>query len=202
MPTNSSTSLNVTRRILLVEPEGEFENSLFAKLSAQNLRPANALTSTRGLLAAIEQTEPEVLIFSLDALDDEVLQSLMLVKENTPLPVLVFAQKHSKEMVRLVVNAGVNAYIVDDVEPSRIPVIIDLAEARFVQEREVYLELTKTKAKLVERKVIEKAKGIIMLQKKISEDQAYAQLRRSAMNQGRPIADLAKSVVSVFDQRI
>jgi len=191
----------ISPRILLLERISDDQNSCEKKLKSHGIEPVRVLNSEHGLLAAIEFVNPDVLILSIECLDHASLENLILIKNNAPLPVVIFARKHAAEMVKTVVDAGVSSYIVDDVEAHRIPIILELAQARFAQEQALNLELVQTKEKLLERKVIEKAKGILMAQSKLSEDQAYVQLRKSAMNQGRPMADLAKSVISVFEQR-
>ena len=92
-----------------------------------------------------------------------------------------------------------SSYVVDDAQVHRLPVIIDLAIARFEKMNGISAELEQTKEKLSERKIIERAKGIIMQQKNLTEDEAYVQMRKSAMNKGQSIAELSRHIISVFD---
>ena len=200
MANNQVLNLEKEARILLIETQASVEGSLFQKLSEQNIEPLLVVNQIESLVELIATLEPAILFFSVDTVDDKLVQCLSEVNDNSPLPTAVFAHHHCSELLQSLVSSGVNSYIVDDIASERIPVIINLVETRFSQEQKFRCELAQTRAKLSERKVIEKAKGLIMAQKKISEEQAYAQLRKSAMNQCRPMVDLAKSVISVFEQ--
>jgi len=177
--------------ILLVETvSARPDNQLEAKLSSQNTKLVDVLDTATNLVEKVELHEPSVLVLSVDFLDASMLDQLIKVKETCPLAVTVFAKQHAPEVLKMVVNAGVSSYVVDDVQPHRLPIIIDLAIARFEQMNSLSCELEQTKEKLNERKIIERAKGIIMQQKHLTEDEAYVQMRKSAMNQGQSMAEL------------
>jgi len=144
-------------------------------------------------------TKPDVLILSVDFLDAITLDQLSKIHNLHPLPIVVFADQNVPEVLELVVSIGVNSYVIDQIKPHRLPNIIDLAIERFKQAQNLKQELNSVKEKLSERKLIEKAKGILMQQKNLSEDQAYKQMRRSAMDQGKPMVELSKQVISVFE---
>ncbi len=112
--------------------------------------------------------------------------------------IVVIACSHTLA-VSDIVAAGVHAYLDEPVRPDKLPLIASLADARFKMWRSLSSELKLSQQKLSERKLIEKAKGVLMEQKKISEQQAYDQLRRTAMNQGQTMAVLASRIVSVVE---
>lgn len=189
-----------TQKILLIEtPEAKSDNQLHSKLVSQNAELVDALESATDLVNKVESSKPDVLVLSVDFLDAVMLDQLIKVKETCPLAVTVFAKQHAPEVLKTVISAGVSSYVVDDVQPHRLPIIIDLAAERFSQMNNLSTELEQTKEKLNERKVIERAKGILMQQKHLTEDEAYVQMRKSAMNQGESMAELARRVISVFD---
>jgi response regulator NasT len=99
-------------------------------------------------------------------------------------------------MIADAINAGVSAYVVDGLNPARVKPVLDVAVARFNQFQALNDELGRAKASLAERKIIERAKGILMQQKKLSEEEAYRALRRAAMEQNRRIAEVAEYLVS------
>ena len=199
MASNQVSIIEPIRRILLVERRPSFEDSLLKKLNQQAMDPVLVTNDLESLVDSINKVEATILVFSLDIADEELVQCLSDVQKASPLPIVLFAKRHADNLLQSLISSGVNSYIVDDIAAQRLPVIINLTETRFFQEQQVRGELNEVRAKLDERKVIEKAKGLIMAQKRISEDQAYTELRKSAMNQCRPIADLAKSVISVFE---
>ncbi len=147
----------------------------------------------------VAETAPDILVVCVDALSAPVLEQLAEIHTKTPLPVIVFAETNVLEVVQTVVAAGVSSYVVGHVEDSRLPVTLNLAVERFKQINSLNTELAQVKERLSERKIIEKAKGIIMKQKHLSEDQAYAQMRSTAMNQGQSMAELGRRIVSVFE---
>lgn len=199
MATNQASNLESTRRILLVETQSKSNYLFCEKLIQQEIEPFLVTNDLDTVLDVIEKIEATTLIFAVDVVDQELVRCISEINAVSPLPIAVFAKHHSAELLQALIVSGVNSYIVDDIAAQRLPVIVNLVETRFAHEQKIRHELIDTREKLAERKVIEKAKGLIMTQKKISEDQAYTQLRKSAMNQCRPMADLAKSVISVFE---
>jgi response regulator NasT len=187
------------RRLLLVEPATSSSVSMLEKLAVLDhfqIEKANRLES---IPAIVDASQPEMLILSVNALTDIDLDPVIWLNINNPIPVVVFAHQNSPCAVKSVVAAGVCTYIVDNVAPQRLPVILDLAFERFSQMQSVSNELLQTKKKLSERKLIERAKGIIMRQKNFTEEQAYMELRKSAMNQGKTMAELARKIIVAFD---
>ena len=200
---NMSNELSVqqwpTCRILLVEHASAKSTSMEQKLAFFDHYQTERIGCLESMPALVQASEPDLLILSVDALSNLDFSPLAWLKESNPIPVIVFAQKNSSSTAKSLVEAGISTYIVDDVLPIRLPVIIDFALERFSQIQTVNVELEQTKKKLSERKLIEKAKGLIMRQKNCSEDRAYIEMRKSAMDQGTTIAELSARIISVFD---
>lgn len=197
----SSLKVNTvfSKRILVVEPDHESDNSLYSKLCASGAEHLELLNSIKNLAARLTIIKADVLALSLEKIDQAVLSELISIKQNAALPVVIFASEYLPEMTKTVMSAGVSSYIVDDVACERIPVILDLAMERFTHIASLNKELVQAQQKLTDRKLVERAKGIIMQQKKISEDQAYKEIRTSAMNKGKTISDLSKQIISVYE---
>jgi len=168
----------------------------FAQLDSYQIERIGDIAIAPTLVAA---SEPDALVLSVESLTDAHLVPLIWLKDNHPLPIIVFAKENASSALKAVVSAGVSTYIVDDVSVERLPVILELAVERFAQMETVNSELNETKKKLAERKLIEKAKGIVMRQNNCSESQAYTLMRKSAMNQGKPLAELASDIIVLFD---
>lgn len=192
-------------RILIVEPNFEQPNSIYAKLSMYSndnelsTRKVEVLASTQNLAARVAVMNADVLVLSLDSIDDDSLNELITIKQESALAVVIFASQYRPDMTKKVMSAGVSSYIVDDVASERLPVILDLAIERFNHLESMNKELVHAQQQLSDRKLIEKAKGILMRQKGISEDQAYKQIRSSAMNKGCTMGVLSQKIISVFE---
>ena len=188
------------RNVVLIEPHAHDQQIRMAeKLRETQIKVCDESKSLDGLIEKVSALKPDILILAIPLLDHQMLVALESVNKANPLPVLVVADQHAKEPFEAIVGAGISSYVVDDVSAHRLPLIIELAIERFHQMHSLYLELNATKEKLSERKLIEKAKGILMEQKKLSEADAYAQMRSLAMNQGKTMRDLSSQIISVVE---
>ena len=187
-------------RTLLVETcSPKTGDGLQSRLPVDKLELLACLNTSDGLQEQVQRHVPDLLILSVDFLDAATLSQLIQLNETAPLPVVVFAARHAPEILNIVLSAEISLYTVGEVAAENLPIIPDMAVAQFARLENLRNELQQTTAKLAERKLIERAKGFIMKQKKLSEAQAYAQIRKSAMDQGKSMADLSKRIISVFE---
>ena len=128
-----------------------------------------------------------------------MLQDLTLACAPMDRPVAMFVDHSDAALTQAAIEAGVSAYVVDRLRPERIKPILDAAIARFHMMQRMRLELTETRRALEERKVIDRAKGILMRARGIDEDEAYGLLRKAAMDQGKKLADMAQALVMATD---
>jgi response regulator NasT len=151
--------------------------------------------------AALEQSvvelDPDVIVVSAEAPGAALFESLERLSHTRPKPVVMFAKDPRPETIRRSVACGVSAYVVDGWSPERLTAILEAATARFEAFSAMKRELARTRMKLSERKVVEKAKGIVMQQRGLTEEQAYSSLRKMAMDQGLPLAEVARRVIAV-----
>lgn len=188
------------RSVVLVEPSSQnIPTSMNEKLYSNGIKVSENLESLDGVVEKLSALAPDILVLSVPFLDRDTLESLKLISSTLPTPVLLVAQQHAPESFETIVGAGISSYIVDDISAHRLPLILELAIERFQQMRSLYDELDATKERLSERKLIEKAKGILMQQKNLSESDAYAQMRSLAMNQGKSMKDLSAQIISVVE---
>lgn len=192
-------SLKMTKIVLIETLAAQSDNQLQSKLFSKEVDLVDVAQTTSNLLERVQEHSPDVLVLSVDFLDAGMLDQLIKVNDTSPLPVAVFAKQSTTEVLKTAISAGVDSYVVDDVQEHRLTTIIDLAVLRFNKTHSLCEELEQTKEKLSERKLIERAKGIIMQQKHLTEEDAYVQMRKSAMNQGQSMAELSKRVISVFE---
>ena len=151
------------------------------------------------LLATLRSDNPDVVIVALDSPDRDVIEQLRTAGRETPRPVVMFVDRSDDTMMREAITAGVSAYVVDGLAANRVRTILDVAIARFHASEGLKRELDEVRASLAERKLIDRAKGILMERRGVTEDGAYQALRKMAMDQGQRMADAAKAVISVAD---
>jgi response regulator NasT len=151
------------------------------------------------LRPAVERIRPEVVILETHSPDRTLLDRLMTAMGSSPVPLVIFASDDSAETIEYAVQAGAAAYIVDGLEAARVPAILRVAVARFSAMNHLRSELNAAQQKLAERKFVERAKGLLMRARNLSEDEAYHTLRRMAMERNKRMGDVAKSVLEMAD---
>jgi two-component system, response regulator / RNA-binding antiterminator len=180
------------------------ENPLRAAILVDGLAEAGythviRIEETVSLLARIYSLDPDVILIDLENPSRDVLAQMFQVSRAVKRPIAMFVDQSDTAAIEAAVDAGVSAYIVDGLKKERIKSIIDLTVSRFNAFARLQEELDRTRSELSERKVIERAKGILMKAKNISEPDAYALLRKTAMNQNKKLADVAQSVVTAAE---
>jgi len=176
------------------------ENPVRAAILEDGLREAGHVNVTRienrtGLLACIYAIDPDVILIDLENPSRDELEQMFQMSRAVKRPVAMFVDQSDTASIQASVDAGVSAYIVGNLQKDRIKTILDLCISRFNAFSRLQDELDRTKSALEERKVIDRAKGILMKAKNISEEDAYALLRKTAMNEKKKIAEVAQSVI-------
>ncbi len=158
------------------------------------------IKETSVLLEQAERLRPAIIVVGVDVPDQVMLTNLAALNRSQPLPVVMFAEQDTPEVIAETVRAGVSACVVDDIQPGRFVSIITVAMARFEETQRLRNELEQAQNKLAERKVIDRAKGLLMQERDLSENDAYATLRKMAMNKGLTLAAVAKTVIDIFTE--
>jgi two-component system, response regulator / RNA-binding antiterminator len=122
-----------------------------------------------------------------------------MATQSTERAVALFVDQTDDDLTRAALNAGVSAYVVNGMQINRIKPVLETAITRFQIMRRMRSELTAAKQALEDRKTIDRAKGILMRQRTLSEDEAYKLLRKAAMDQGRKVIDVAQALVTAAD---
>ncbi|GGE44516.1 two-component system response regulator [Agaricicola taiwanensis] len=177
------------------------ENALRAAILVEGLRAAGhteieVIASTASLLRRLTEIDPDVIIIDLQNPSRDVLEQMFQVSRVVSRPVAMFVDQSDGDMIQAAVDAGVSAYIVDGLRMERVKPIVDMAVSRFNAFERLQRELDTAKSQLEERKIIERAKGILMKSRGLGEEEAYALMRQTAMNEKRRMADIARSVVT------
>ena len=147
----------------------------------------------------IAQLQPDMIIVDSESDARDVLEHIVIATRDARRPIVLFTDDQSTSSMDAAMAAGVSAYIVAGLQPARIKPVLDVALARFKREQVLLDELSETRQKLLERKVIERAKGLLMRRGDLTEEQAYARLRAMAMNKNLKLADVAQRIVDVED---
>lgn len=177
------------------------ENRIRAAIIEEGLRDAGydqvtVMGVMHGLARRIADLNPDVIVIDLENPNRDMLESMFQLSRAVQRPIAMFVDKSDEASIEAAVEAGVSAYIVDGLKQERVRPILKMAISRFNAFSRLNRELEETRGELENRKVIDRAKGLLMRSRGLSEDEAYALLRRTAMNQNRKIAEIAQSLVT------
>lgn len=180
------------------------ENAARAAIIEAGLREANfqrvtVLTTSLGLIEQVYRIDPDVILIDLENPSRDMLEQMFQVSRVAKRPIAMFVDQSDKRTIEEAIEAGVSAYVVDGLKKERVQSVLEMAMARFNAFEKMETELRAAKSALEDRKVIERAKGILMQKRGISEDDAYAHLRRTAMRQNKKLVDVAASLISAAD---
>jgi two-component system, response regulator / RNA-binding antiterminator len=157
------------------------------------------ISGISNLLARICAIDPDVILIDLENPSRDVLEQMFQVSRVVRRPVAMFVDQSDSAAIHASVDAGVSAYIVDGLKKERVRSILDLCISRFNAFSRLQAELAATKSALEDRKVIDRAKGILMNAKKMSEEGAHSLLRKTAMNENRKLVDIAQAVITAAE---
>jgi two-component system, response regulator / RNA-binding antiterminator len=157
------------------------------------------IEGTNNLLARVYAIDPDVILIDLANPSRDVLEQMFQVSRIVKRPIAMFVDQSDTASIQASVDAGVSAYIVDGLKKERMKHILDLCISRFNAFSRLQGELDLAKTALEDRKAIDRAKGILMKTKKLSEEQAYVLLRNTAMNEKKKIAEIAQSVITASE---
>jgi len=185
----------MTLRILLIDEDRNRAALLQDALVDSGYQVSSIISGDEHWHQRILTDSADIVLINMDSPDRDTFEYLSGLKESSPKPVVMFTNDDDRNIIQAAVKAGVSAYISDGFNASRLRPILDVAVARFTEFQAMREELENAKAKLSERKLIEKAKGILMQQKGMDEDTAYRTLRKLAMDRNLKIADIAEQLI-------
>jgi response regulator NasT len=191
--------MDTSLKIVIVD-----ESPIRAAILEDGLREAGfaqvvRIEETTNLLARVYALDPDVILIDLENPSRDVLEQMFQVSRIVKRPIAMFVDQSDTASIQASVDAGVSAYIVDGLKKERVKNILDLCISRFNAFARLQDELERTKTALEERKVIDRAKGILMKAKNLTEEDAYSLLRKTAMNEKKKIAEIAQSVITAAE---
>jgi len=175
-------------RVLVVDESDERAALLREALTVAGHEVVASLSSPLELLRAVETLLPDVIVIDTESPTRDVLEHVVIVSQSSPRPIVMFASDAGGVAIRDAVRAGVSAYVVDGMDSSRVNSIVEVACARFEEFQRLKIELAEANLKLSERKLVERAKGLLMQSRGLSEDDAYHALRKLAMAKKQRLA--------------
>jgi response regulator NasT len=185
-------------RILLVDQNAARAAILEEGLREAGLTDITIVRETQGLLRRIVDLDPDVIFIDLENPNRDVLEQMFQVSRSVRRPIAMFVDQADTETIRQAIESGVGAYVVDGLQKERVKTILDTAVSHFNTFNRLRDQLERANRQLEERKVIERAKGILMKERGLSEEDAYALLRTAAMNENRRVVDVARSIISAM----
>ncbi len=185
--------------ILVVEDNPEKASQITQALNAAGWSDVHALGQTARLDQAIKSRQPDIVLIDLANPDRDTLEHLSQVSDTKARAVAMFVDHTDPDLTQAALTAGVSAYVVDGLQMNRIRPVIETAIARFQIMKQMQSELDAAKRALEDRKTIDRAKGIVMRRRGLSEDEAYKLMRKTAMDQGRKVIDVAQALVTAAD---
>lgn len=188
-------------RVMLIDNEPERASLVCSALESQGYRVISQRASTTGLVAAVARDEPDIVIIDMESPDRDALENMSVLSQHAPRPIVFFAsQSGDSETIQAAIRAGVSAYVVDGLQANRVRAVVDVAIARFREFQTLREQLLETRTALEDRKLIERAKGLLMKQQGCDEEQAYSVLRKIAMDRSQRLATVAQDVINYFSQ--
>ena len=186
-------------RVLVVDDSDERAATLREGLVMAGHEVVASLFSPLELLQAVEDLQPDVIVIDTESPTRDVLEHVVIVSQSSPRPIVMFASDSGGDAIRDAVRAGVSAYVVDGLDTGRVNSIVEVACARFEQFQNLKAELAEANLKLSERKLVERAKGLLMQSRGMSEDDAYHALRKLAMSKKLRLGDVAQQVLDAAE---
>jgi len=186
-------------KVLIIDQDEIRTSVLKDGLAEAGLVQVVVINHVEGLMRRIVEIDPDVIFIDLENPNRDMLEHMLSVSRSVQRPVAMFVDRTDTSMTEAAIDAGISAYIVDGLKKQRVKSILDMTISRFNAVKRLREELEATKNELADRKIIDRAKGILMKMRGCTEDEAYKMLRKSAMDRNRKVAEIAESLVASAD---
>lgn len=186
-------------RIVILDDSGDRASVLEDGLREAGYADIEVMAPRGGFVARLERMAPDVVLMNLGSPSRDTLEDMLAVSRALARPIAMFVDSSDEAMIGAAIDAGVSAYVVDGLRKERVKPVLELAIRRFNAFARVEAERDEARLALAERKTIDAAKQILMRTRSVSEPEAYALLRKSAMNAGRRIVDVAQALITASD---
>jgi response regulator NasT len=184
-------------RLLVVDENPERSDVVLAGLKEAGHDVVATITKDDDLRRSIKVHQPDLIIIDLESPYRDYLEDLITINRENPRPIAMFVAQEDSTLITEAIETGVSVYVADGLSPKMVKSILQIAILQFGKFRKLQEELEKSKSALVERKVVERAKGLLMAHKGLTEEEAYRFLRKMAMDQNKRLAEIAESVLAL-----
>ena len=186
-------------RVLLVDANRGRSALLEQALSDAGYTVIAKINTGEDLAAQVHEHQPDVIIVDLESPDRDTLEHMHTISRDQPRPIVMFAEDEDSNTIHKAIKAGVSAYIVDGLSSKRVKPVMEVAITRFREYQALRDELNRTRISLEERKLLDRAKAVLIKHQGMSEDEAYQAIRKLAMDRGLKLAEAARNVIAVMD---
>jgi response regulator NasT len=186
-------------RILIVDDRSGQGEAVASGLRADGCLVVGVVPEGGNLIDHVRETNADVIVCALDSASRDTIESMGALHRDEPRPVVMFVDRSEPGRIEQAMEAGIAAYVIEGLSPQRVKPVIDVAIARFRAHRQLQEQLDEARMALSDRKLVDRAKLILVKQRHMSEDEAHRTLRRLAMDQGRKLRDIAESIISLHD---
>jgi len=185
--------------LILVTDSIEGLNPLIKAASTAGWRVRKHIGPNDQASLSVKEVHPDAVVFVTDEVDRQTLKEMKAINEDSPVPIVLMTRDNSQDSIDAAVKAGCTAYVVDCADPERIGSLLQVAKAKFSETQRLSTELEKTRNELADRKSTDRAKGIIMQARGLSEDEAYKALRKLAMDKNKRIGEIAEQIIAAAE---
>jgi response regulator NasT len=192
-----NTATPTPLKVMIVDTDHARRAQLAQSLHATGCSVIERDVMTLDLVAHLQQLQPDIIVIDIDAPDRDMLEHVCIISRDQPRPIVLFTHDDDAAKIKQAIRAGVTSYVVKGIEPARIKPILQVALTRFEEHQALRSDLAQAQKQLAERKLVERAKGIVMKQKNVSEHEAYHLLRKLAMERNAKLVDIAAQVVDL-----
>jgi response regulator NasT len=185
--------------ILLIDENRQRAESLTSALNNSRYKINHLANPDMSLLKQVDEIQPDIIVIDIESPSRDILESLSTISNYNPKPVVMFSGEKDTDTINQYIESGVSAYVVGDLQAERVKPILDAAVARFREFQKLKVELSDTKQQLASRNLIDQAKRLLMKKKNLSEDDAFKAMRKTAMDTGQKLDDVAKTLISFLN---
>lgn len=186
-------------RILLIDENRQRAEFLTLALNNSRYKISHLANPALSLLKQVDEIQPDIIVIDIESPNRDILESLSTISHFNPKPVVMFSDEKDTDTINQYIESGVSAYVVGDLQAERVKPILDAAVARFREFQKLKVELSDTKQQLASRNLIDQAKRLLMKKKNLSEDDAFKAMRKTAMDTGQKLDDVAKTLISFLN---
>ena len=184
-------------RILVIDEDQARADALVQSLTAAGYETVGVIDLKDDLLAKVRDLVPDLIIVDMESPSRDTLEDMRRITADRPRPIVMFVDQSDESTTEEAMRVGISAYVIDGLNPARVKPILDVAVARFTAFQKLRNELDQAKMDLAERKIIERAKALLIKSRGIPEDQAHRLLQKLAMDQNQRLVDVARSILAL-----